>query len=53
MIIGQTGEWDIQESYEQFKPGESRVVSRVTADSASDQAEKDWRRGGPQGHSAI
>lgn len=53
MIIRQTTEWDIQESYEQFKPGDPRQTSRATADSASDQAEKDWRRGGPQGHSVI
>ncbi|KAH7323733.1 hypothetical protein BKA65DRAFT_407465 [Rhexocercosporidium sp. MPI-PUGE-AT-0058] len=53
MIIRQTTEWDIQETYESYKPGEPRAVSRVTTDSASDQAEKDWRRGGPQGHSVI
>ncbi|PVH83110.1 hypothetical protein DL98DRAFT_413706 [Cadophora sp. DSE1049] len=53
MIIRQTTEWDIQETYEQFKPGDSRVASRVTTDSASDKAEKDWRRGGPQGHSVL
>ncbi len=53
MIIRQTTEWDIQESYEHFKPGDPRQTSRATADSASDQAEKDWRKGGPQGHSVI
>ncbi|KAL5315569.1 hypothetical protein ACEPPN_016437 [Leptodophora sp. 'Broadleaf-Isolate-01'] len=54
MIIRQTTEWDIQETYEHFKPGEQKTVSRVPSDSASDHAaEKDWRRGGPQGHSVI
>lgn len=52
MIIRQTTEWDIQETYEHFKPGDSRVASRVTTDSASDKAEKDWR-GGPQGHYVL
>ncbi|KAK0117718.1 hypothetical protein ONS95_012046 [Cadophora gregata] len=53
MIIRQTTEWDIQETYEVAKPGDLRVASRVTTDSASDKAERDWRRGGPQGHSVL
>ncbi|KAL2062998.1 hypothetical protein VTL71DRAFT_6070 [Oculimacula yallundae] len=53
MIIRQTTEWDIQETYEPIKRGDSRFDSRVTTDSASDQADKDSRRTGQQGHYAI
>ncbi|CZT43051.1 related to integral membrane protein [Rhynchosporium secalis] len=53
MIIRQTTEWDIQETYEQVMPSGERFVSRATTDNASDQGNKEWRRAGQQGHYVI
>lgn len=54
MIIRQTTEWDVRESYEHFKPGDARMPSRTTVNSESDHAEKEWTtKGGYKGHSVL